>query len=268
MKSIRILSLILISTLFTQKATAQKDSWEAGIGTTMVSLPQYPGSSQRSNFILPFPFFHIQSKYLDFDDGAKGFFFESPNLRTTISAGLGLPVDSKDNRARQGMPDLNTVLQIGPSLEFIFAGGRRQPSEFRLELPLRAAIATDFTSYKSAGWLLEPRITYETLRPFKSGFNYQVSSGLLFASKDYNAYYYDVAPQFATAQRPAFSSAGGYNSFFIDLSANLRKGDWVYFVFSRYRNLSGATYIDSPLVEQNASLTIGAGIIWIFANSL
>jgi len=239
-----------------------------GVGVSTFSLPLYPGSSQRDVFTIPFPFFHIQSEYLDIDDGVRGFFFESPDLRLTISGDIGVPVDSQDSDARRGMPDLDAVLQLGPSFEFVFAGGRRMPSEFRFELPLRAAVATDFSSYQGLGWILEPRLTYETLRPFESGFNYQISAGLQFASEDFNAYYYDVAPEFATAERQAFSSKAGYNSFFIELSANIRKGDLIYFAFSRYRNLSGSVFEDSPLIEQKNSLSLGVGIVWIFANSL
>ncbi len=272
MESLRLICLTLffffLSTTANARESIKKNIWEMGVGITTFSLPLYPGSSQRDVFTIPFPFFHIQSEYLDIDDGVRGFFFESPDIRLTVSGDIGVPVDSGDSVIRQGMPDLDAVLQIGPSLEFVFAGGRRQPSEFRFELPLRAAIATDFSSYESAGLILEPRLTYETLRPFESGFNYQVSAGLQFTTEDYNAYYYDVAPEFATAERPAFTSKSGYNSFFIEMSANIRKGDLVYFAFTRYRSLKGSVIEDSPLVEQNDSLSLGIGIVWIFANSL
>lgn len=263
-----VLLFSLLSGTVIAQDTGKKTTWELGVGATTFSLPLYPGSSQRDTFIIPFPFFHIQSEYVDIDEGIRGFFFESPDLRLTVSGDIGVPVDSQDSAARQGMPDLDAVLQLGPSLEFVFSGGRRQPSEFRFELPLRAAIATDFSSYQGLGWIIEPRLTYETLRPFDSGFNYQVSAGLQFASEDYNAYYYDVAAEFATPERAAFTSRAGYNSFFIELSANIRRGDLIYFAFSRYRNLKGAVFEDSPLVEQNDSLSLGVGIIWIFASSL
>ena len=47
------------------------------------------------------------------------------------------------------MPDLDLVLQIGPSVEITLAGGRFKPNYTRLEFPCRAALATDFRAAQS-----------------------------------------------------------------------------------------------------------------------
>jgi outer membrane scaffolding protein for murein synthesis (MipA/OmpV family) len=176
-------------------------------------------------------------------------------------------VDSEDSDIRRGMPDLDAVLQIGPSLEIVFAGGRRQPSELRLEIPLRAAIATDFGDAQNVGWVAEPRLTYETLRPSKTGFAFQVSGGLRYASREYHAYYYDVPDPYVTAFRPAYASDKGYSGFFVDLVGNWRRKDVVYFGFIRYQNLNGSAFDNSPLLEDEAYLALGVGVAWIFAGS-
>jgi len=263
MKTILLLTLIIVSTNLFAKSTF----WEIGVGAASVNLPLYPGSSQNDNFLIPFPIFRIQSKYFEIDDGVRGFIYESPNMRFNISADLGVPVNSEDSDIRNGMPDLDTVVQIGPSLEIIFAGGRKQPSELRLELPVRTAIATDIEHANYAGWIFEPRLTYETLRPFKVGFTYQVSSGFRYATKDYHAYYYDVPQQFAIATRPAYESERGYSGFFLDIVGNWRQQDLVYFVFTRYQNLNSTVYEDSPLVEDTNYLSVGMGLVWYFASS-
>lgn len=242
--------------------------WEVGAGFTTLNLPLYPGSSQDRNLLIPFPFFRIQSKYFEIDQGIKGFFFESPDIRLNVSADLGIPVNSEDSNIRNGMPNLKTVIQFGPSVEIIFAGGRRQPSEFRLELPLRAAISTDLKNNEHIGWVAEPRLTYETLRPFKTGFSFQVQTGLRYATQDYHQYYYDVAPEFATSFRPAFESDAGYSGYFLDLSTNWRSGNILYFAFGRYQNMKQTEYELSPLVEQTDYLSFGIGMVWIFADSL
>ena len=120
---------------------------------------------------------------------------------------------------------------------------------------------------ENIGWVIEPRLTYETLRPLKIGFAYQVSTGLRYATDDYHAYYYDVAPAFATAQRPAYTSEGGYSGYFIDLVANWRAQEIVYFGFLRYQNLNGSEYEDSPLVEDESYYAVGVGMAWIFSSS-
>ncbi len=252
---------------FSHNLFAKETFWELGAGATAVNTPLYAGSNDDISFILPFPFFRVKSDHFEVDDGIRGFLFETPKYRFNVSAGFGVPVNSDDSDARQGMPDLNAIVQIGPSFEIVFSGGRRKPHEFRLELPIRAAIATDLSSAESAGVIFEPRLSYETLRPFKSGWSYQVRGGLRYSSKDYHAYYYDVPTAFSTPQRTAYQSDSGYSGAFFDLTGNWRQNDLVYFAFLNYQNLSGATFQDSPLVESTNVLSIGFGMVWIFANS-
>lgn len=261
-KILFVLFISLSSSLF-----AEESFWELGVGATAVQLPLYPGSAQHDNFAIPFPLFRIQTEYFEIDEGVRGFFYESPDVRLNVSGDFGVPVNSQDSAARAGMPDLDTVLQVGPSLEIIFAGGRKKPSEFRLELPLRMAVATDIKHVNNLGWIFEPRLTYETLRPHKSGFAYQVSSGLRYAEKDFNAFYYDVPLAFATPQRSEYETSGGYNGYFLDLVGNWREDNLIYFAFARYQNLSGTEFEDSPLVEDNNYFSVGVGVIWIFMGS-
>lgn len=260
--------LLFILSLSSTPLLAEDTSyWEIGAGATAIQLPLYPGSSQDDDLLIPFPFLRIQTKYFEVDDGVRGFFYESPRVRLNVSGDLGIPVNSEDSDVRDGMPDLDTVIQLGPSLEFIFAGGRRQASELRLEIPLRTAIATDLQHAENIGWVAEPRLTYETLRPFRTGFAYQVSAGLRYATEDYHAYYYDVPVAFATTGRSAFASQQGYSGYFVDLVGNWRTKDIVYFAFARYMNLSGAEFEDSPLVQDTDYFALGVGVAWVFASN-
>jgi len=260
-------SLIIIVFLFCNIAYAKETFWEIGAGITALNTALYPGSNENKNFVIPFPYFRFQSEHFEIDESVRGYLFESPDLRLNISGGLGVPVNSEDSTARDGMPDLDTVLQVGPSVEIIFSGGRRKPHEFRLELPVRGAIATDFKSADYAGWIIEPRLTYETLRPFKSGWAYQVRAGFHYASEDYHAFYYDVPAEFATPQRAEYHAEAGYTGAFTDFTGNWRQNDFIYFAFIRYQNLSGAAYEDSPLVEDTNYVAVGIGMLWIFADS-
>ena len=261
------ISLIVFLILFSQSLLAGKTYWELGAGATAINTPLYVGSAEDDSFVIPFPYFRIQSDNFEIDDGIRGFLFESPDYRLNVSGGFGVPVNSSNSSARQGMSDLDAVLQVGPSLEVIFSGGRKKPHEFRLELPVRAAIATDLKSASSIGWIFEPRLSYETLRPFKTGWAYQIRGGLRYAAEKYNAYYYDVPLQFATPQRSEFQADAGYAGAFIDLMGNWRQNDFIYFAFLRYQNLSGTEFEDSPLVEQSDYLVVGIGMMWIFADN-
>jgi len=258
---------IVLALLFSNSLSADETFWELGVGVTTFNTPLYPGASEDDTFVIPFPYFRIQSEHFEVDDGVRGFLYESPDYRLNISAALGVPVDSSESSARSGMPNLDTVLQVGPSFEIIFSGGRRKPHEFRLELPLRAAIATDLSSAESAGWIFEPRLSYETLRPFKSGWAYQARGGLRFATEDFHAYYYDVPLEFATPERSEYHSDAGYGGAFIDFTGNWRQNNLIYFAFLRYQNLSGAAFEDSPLVEDSHFVSMGVGVLWLFADS-
>lgn len=259
--------LISVSWPFYQVA-AQEFRWEAGVGTLAANLPLYPGSSQTSSYVIPFPYLRIESEYLNIDQGVKSKLFKSSNLRFSLSGGLGVPVSSADSNIRRGMPDLDLVLQIGPSLDIVFDNDKTDAREWRMELPLRVAIATDFSHTQNIGWLLEPRLVYDSDRLRRAGWAYEFTAGMRFATDKYHAYYYDVDPQYATPVRPAFESSGGYSGLFTDLVASWRKNSLIYFAWVRYQYLGGSIYEDSPLVEEDNYLFVGVGLNWIFAESL
>ena len=260
--------MLLLTALYSVSSAAQETRWEMGVGVVAIDLPLYPGSSQDASYILPFPYLRLESKYLDIDQGIESKLFKSSKVRFSLSGGLGVPVNSADSTAREGMPDLDLVLQVGPSLDVIFDQRSSGAREFRLELPLRLAVATDFSSTRNTGWLFEPRLVYESKRKHKSGWAYEYTAGLRFATDKYHGYYYNVDPQFETLARPQYSASGGYSGLFTDLIASWRRNNLIYFAWVRYQYLGGAQYEDSPLFADNNYVFVGIGLNWIFAESL
>lgn len=261
--------IILPLTLFcTVSSHAQKLSWELGAGLAGFDIPLYIGSAQSKQYLIPVPFAKLKMEYLEFDEGLRGFLFTSPTMRLDISADAGVPVRSKDSLVRQGMPNLNTTLQLGPSLEITMSGNRTGPKELRLEFPARLALATDIKHTESIGWILEPRFTYESRREHRQGIAYTATVGLRYATREYHAYYYDVDPVFATPQRPAFASDKGYSGLVTNLAVSWRDDEMIYWATVRYRNLNNAAYENSPLIEVKDYYFVGAGITWVFASSL
>ena len=259
--------ILLLTVMYSASSSSQDMRWEAGVGLVGVNLPLYPGSSQDAAYLIPFPYLRLESKYLDFDQGIEGRLFSSNKVRFSLSGGLGVPVNSASSTARAGMPDLDLVLQLGPSLDIIFDKRSQGAREFRLELPVRLAVATDFSSTRNTGWLFEPRLVYESKRKHKAGWAYEYLAGVRFATDKYHGYYYDVDPQFATATRPAYSASGGYSGLFTDLVASWRKRSLIYFAWVRYQYLGGVQYEDSPLFEDKNYWFLGIGVNWIYAES-
>jgi outer membrane scaffolding protein for murein synthesis (MipA/OmpV family) len=254
--------------IYTSIAHSGESEWELGAGLAVLDIPFYPGSSQSKAYLLPIPHIFYRSEKLEVDNGLEVTFLKTPRTRLNLSADFAVPVNSKDSDARTGMPNLDLVIQIGPSLEVTLSGGRFKPSHFRLELPIRTAIATDFRSAENVGWIFEPRLTFETRRPHKTGFAYLVSGGLRFSTEELHQYYYGVEQQFVTPERTRFDASAGYSGLFIDYIANWRTENLIFFALLRYQNIAGAAFEDSPLVEQDDYLIFGAGITWIFARNL
>jgi len=261
------LILSLLTVLYAASSTAQDMRWEMGVGAVAVNLPLYPGSSQDAGYLIPFPYLRLESKYIDIDQGFESRLFRSNKVRFSLSGGLGVPVNSADSVARAGMPDLDLVLQVGPSLDVIFDKRSQGSREFRLELPVRLAVATDFSSTRNVGWLFEPRLVYESKRKHKAGWAYEYLAGVRFATDKYHGYYYNVDPQFETPTRPQYSASGGYSGLFTDLVASWRRKDLIYFAWVRYQYLGGVQYEDSPLFEDENYWFLGIGLNWIFAES-
>ena len=260
--------LFLLIILYSVNATSKDAEWQLGAGLASFNLNLYPGSADKKDYILPVPYFTLVTDKLEIDRGTRGFLFKSDRIVLDVSADFGVPVDSDDSRARVGMPDLDTILQVGPSLEYLFTNLRRDMVDVRFELPLRAAIASDIKHTSNEGWLLEPRFSIEKRRMLKSGLAMKFTLGVKYGTRDFHAYYYDVAPGFSTASRPAYVSEKGYGGSFASLRASWREGDWIWWTFLRYQNLNGAVFEDSPLVEQKGYYLIGVGFAWVFAQNL
>ncbi|WP_072660321.1 MipA/OmpV family protein [Mariprofundus micogutta] len=230
--------------------------WEAGLAIGAASLPQYMGSDERYVFAAPLPYFVYRGDRVKMDRGGlRAAIFDMEQLSLDVSLGAGLPVRNS-NRARAGMPTLNFNLQAGPRLNWhVFDDSG---STLKLRLPVRGILDT---SGAFLGWLSEPDIQLR-FRPY-SDLKIELTSGLLFASKKYHATYYDVAPIYATATRPAYQSKAGLHSVSASAKLVYQYSDTItLFSVARYRNLSPGSIRNSPLVKDRNYLSFAAGIAW------
>jgi len=150
-------------------------------------------------------------------EGMRARLFDTDRVELNVSLNGAIPVNSDDSDARSGMPDLDPTFEIGPSLNVVLA----RPAErhtLKLKLPVRSVIATDFGSTEQAGWIFNP-----DSRDVFGGWNTGLSLGPLFGNRKYHAYYYEVAPEFATPSRPAYSASGGYSGTLMIASLSLRE---------------------------------------------
>jgi len=92
--------------------------WEFGMGVGAVDFPIYRGAEERRTYVLPTPYVQYRGKFLRVErERVRGLLFRHDRVELDISVNGSVPVKSKDSRARQGMPDLDPTLELGPELQ-------------------------------------------------------------------------------------------------------------------------------------------------------
>jgi len=263
---IRFLLAVLLAVQGTVAMSRELPLWEVGVGLFPSTFPAYRGSEDQQYFLLPFPYLVYRGDYLRVDrEGLRARLFDTDRVQLNISVNASAPARSDDSSAREGMPDLDPTVEIGPSLNILLAKLADKHS-LKMKLPVRSVIATDLGGTEQAGWIFNPHLKLESEDVF-GGWGAGLSLGPLFGNGKYHAYYYAVDPQYATATRPAYSASGGYSGTLALASLSRRFNRIWMGGFIRYDNLSGAKFEDSPLLETDHSLMAGIAIAWIFKRS-
>jgi outer membrane scaffolding protein for murein synthesis (MipA/OmpV family) len=250
-------------------ATAKElPRWELGAGIAPVYLPDYRGSDEYRGYLLPLPYVVYRGDRVKLDRrGATGILFETDRLELDLSANITNPARSSKNRAREGMPDLDPTLEFGPKLRLTLMQDAARERRLTLELPVRAAFALDFPRVNGIGTVIDPFVNLDLRNVRGSGWNIGVNAGPVFADRRYHRYYYEVEPQFARADRPAYSARAGYSGTQFTIGVSKRfKSAW-FGAFVRAHALSGAAFEDSPIVRSRTAVLAGFGIAYVFAVS-
>lgn len=243
--------------------------WELGFGVGGITVPDYRGSDENRGYLLPLPYVVYRGEILNVDrSGIYGRIFASQRVNLDLSFDAGVPVDSDENQARAGMPDLDPTFEVGPSLEICLWNDCKADRVLQLRLPARAVFSTDFSHIDSRGWIFNPNINLDidNIGP-GGGWKFGMALGLVYATEKNHDYYYQVDPLYATATRPTYDARGGYSGTRFVVALNKRyDGLWVG-LFARYDDLSGAEFLDSPLVRVKRWFMAGFGVSWMFAKS-
>jgi outer membrane scaffolding protein for murein synthesis (MipA/OmpV family) len=242
--------------------------WEAGLGVAGIAFPDYRGSDDLEAYPVPLPYIVYRGKFLKADrEGVRGELFNRKFVELSISVNGSVPVNSDNNDARQGMPDLKPTFELGPSLDFHVWESAASDIKLDLILPLRAPITIE-SSPRAIGWVFAPRLNLDIQNVAgQAGWNLGVGAGPLFASSKYHDYFYSIAPRFATAERPAYEAGGGYSGLHVLASISKRFPSFWIGAYARIDSLHGAAFNDSALVEQDYALAGGIGIAWMIGKS-
>lgn len=246
----------------------QKPLWELGLGIGALSFPDYVGSDQQHSYLLPVPYFVYRGEIIKAGrNGVQARLFDTLRADAYLSLSASPPVNSTDNRARTGMADLKPMVEFGPAFEVHLWGSAQRRMRLDLRAPLRTAFTVELHT-RQVGWVFAPVLNLDMGDVAGlPGWNLGAQTGPIFADRSYNQTFYGVPQADATTGRPAYSASGGYAGSQFTLALSKRfPGFWVG-AFTRYDNVSGAVFADSPLVRRERNLSAGIGIAWILGQS-
>jgi outer membrane scaffolding protein for murein synthesis (MipA/OmpV family) len=260
---------ILLLLTATRPASADSQPlWEFGLGAGTLLFDDYRGANALHGYVLPVPYIVYRGDFLKADrNGMRGLFYERPNVELNLSLNATIPVRSRDSSARSGMPDLDPTVEVGPSLDWHLWQSVNGRVRTDLRLPLRA-VFTIAAHPRAIGFFAAPAVAID-LVPGSTGGGWNVGAlaGPLFADHRYHGYFYDVAPAYATAQRPAYAASGGYSGSQALLSVSRRYRDFWVGAYLRHDWLGGAVFMTSPLVQQNSYWAGGIAMAWMIGQS-
>lgn len=239
--------------------------WEIGAVALAVSQQAYPGSDRQVNRGLALPYLIYRGRFLRADNDGIGLrAVRTPRYEFDVSAAGAFGSRASGDPVRRGMPDLGTLVEFGPRLK-IHLGGDANTGRWRLDLPLRGVFdLSDSLEYR--GLVFQPGVVWQ--KRVAGGWNLGLGASLLFADDRLARTFYEVAPAYATATRPAYQAEAGLLATRVSasLSRDLTR-DWTLFGFARLDTVAGAANRDSPLVQGRTGATVGVGVSYTWLRS-
>ena len=250
------------------ESEGRKPLWEVGVVGGGVSQVAYPGADQQVRRAAMAPFVIYRGEFLRADRDTAGLrAIRTDDFELDVSFAGAFGASSDKVEARRGMPDLGTLIEFGPRLRWKLGDGPGG-GQWRLDLPLRGVFdISDRAAHR--GMTLEPEVFFR--RESTTGWTYAMRFGLIVADQRLADTFYEVAPRYATADRPAYEAKPGLVSWRVGTTVSRKLGpDWRVFGFARVDHLAGAANRDSPLVRRDTGLTagIGASYTWLRSDTL
>ena len=256
------------SAALAQPAPDPRPLWEFGAFAVAGSQQSYPGSAQQVQPALALPFFIYRGPLLRADDGTVGArAFKSASTEVDVGLGLSFGSSAEATDVRRGMPDIGTLVEVGPRLKVDLgpAPADHRAGRWRFALPLRAVFdLNDRLAWK--GLSMQPELGWS--RRSSSGWSYATAASVVLGSARLADVFYGVAPAYATPERPAYEARGGLVAWRLSLSASRTLSpDWRVFAYARVDSVAGAANRASPLVERRHGASGGIGLSWTWMRS-
>jgi len=260
--------LFIVASVAAEPPIEELPLWELGFGAGVLHTPDYPSSSERSTRAIALPYMVYRGNVFRLGDGqaARAVAAESARFELSMSFDAAFDARSDRNELREGMPDLDFLFEVGPQLRlklgrYVFKDNGH--GELDLALQARAAFSTDFKGIDHQGYVAEPMLRYRHWGLLWPQLETNVSLRPIWADRQLQDFFYGVAPEFVTAERPLFESEEGYFGTQLSLFARWHFTDRLQ-VFGGTQIVShqGAANRDSPLFEKDYTVNVGGGFLW------
>lgn len=260
--------LLLAASVQAEPPMEELPLWELGFGAGALYTPDYPSSSERRTRAIALPYVVYRGDVFRIGDGqtARAVAVESSRFELSLSFDAAFDARSDRNELREGMPDLDFLFEMGPQLRLKL--GRYEFTdngygELDLALQARAAFSTDFKSVDHQGYVAEPVLRYRHWGLLWPQLETSASLRPIWADRQLHEFFYGVAAEFVTAERPLYRAEAGYFGTQLSLFARWNFTDR-FQVFGGTQIIShqGAANRDSPLFEKDYTVNFGGGFIW------
>lgn len=268
----RFIPLLLCLLISTPASAYHLPKWELGLGAALLHMPAYRGAAGRKNTWLPMPYVAYRGGRIKVDEeGMRGRLLQGDRVQLDFSVAGSLPVSDSDG-VRKGMSNLDPMGEVGPSLEIALGqSGNRHlewEQQWKLQLPLRAALSVGDPLIAHQGWVFSPTLSWVWVKGAqRSRWRWNLSLGPIYASQAFHDYFYSVGASDVTAARSAYDVEAGYSGKRVSLTLSVNSKKWFVGAFLRYDDLRGAVFEDSPLVEADSSLAVGVAVSRVFLKS-
>jgi outer membrane scaffolding protein for murein synthesis (MipA/OmpV family) len=238
--------------------------WEIGLVGIAAYQPAYPGSDQDLGRVRVLPFGIYRGSVLRADGGGIGVrALRTPRWEWDVSGSGSFGSSANRVDARRGMPNIGTLVEVGPAVSINLGDlvdPKREPRLTRFELPVRAVFDISHR-FDHQGWTFEPRLSHTAWTG--RGFSLVVSASTLFGDRTLNHLYYGVDAPYVTADRPAYAAKAGLIATRLNVSLRHRISPTLRMqYFAQLETVRGAANEDSPLVRSKQDAGIGVSLIW------
>ena len=240
---------------------------ELGVGTGTGLLPDYPGSDQEHYHFAAFPvmFYHGQIFRSDREDGARARVVNKPIFGIDVSGSGAFPIESDQNRAREGMKSLGWMVEMGPRVFARLLDEKQQV--WRVFAMARPAATIRAGRIYGRGLVSGIGAQFEHNDLFVPDLGFFSKVTAQWASREYGDYFYGVTPEYATATRTSYKAEAGYLGTWASAGLGYEFSDFIVSGGFSAISTKGSANEKSSLFRDDLNFSVFVGFVWFFYHS-